>query len=96
MRKLVPVIATLLVLDATAAGAETQILTRDVRFCPSWAEAHERTLASLNGGRPPFPVKWKGCILRKRGTSVNVIDHDDNSTEILIDDKHWFADEPLS
>jgi len=42
-------------------------LTHDTRFCPSWAEAHERTLASLNNGRPPYPVKWKGCIVLKRG-----------------------------
>jgi hypothetical protein len=50
-------------------------------------------LASLNGGRPPYPVKWKGCIVVKRGTKVDVIDHDDQSTEILVKGKHWFADE---
>ena len=70
-----------------------QSLRKDVRFYPSWAEAHERTLASLNNGRPPYSVKWQGCILLKQGTKVDVIDHDDWSTEILISGKHWFADE---
>ena len=69
-----------------------QTLTQDMRFCPTWAEAHERTLASLNGGRPPYPVKWKGCIVLKRGTKVDVIDHCDQSTEIVVKGKHWFAD----
>ena len=36
------------------------------RICPSWAEAHERTLASLNNGRPVYPVHWKGCVWLKR------------------------------
>jgi hypothetical protein len=80
-------------LTAASAFAEMETLTKDVRFCPSWAEAHERTLASLNGGRPPYPVKWKGCIVLKQGRKVNVIDHDDQSTEILVNGKHWFADE---
>ena len=68
-------------------------LSQDTRFCPSWAEAHERTLASLNNGRPPFPVKWKGCIRLKQGTKVDVITHDDGWTEILRNGKHWFVDE---
>ena len=80
-------------LTTAPALAEMQTLTQDMRFCPTWAEAHERTLASLNGGRPPYPVKWKGCIVLKRGTKVDVIDHCDQSTEIIVKGKHWFADE---
>lgn len=81
------------VLGVQPALAETQTLTNDTRFCPSWAEAHERSLASLNNGRPPFPVRWKGCIVLKQGTSVEIVDHQDWSTEIVFHDKHWFADE---
>jgi hypothetical protein len=91
--KLGLVAAATVALNAVSAFAGIETLTNNVRFCPSWAEAHERTLASLNGGRPPFPVNWKGCIMLKRGTKVNVIDHDDWSTEILVKGKHWFADE---
>jgi len=80
-------------LMAAPSFAEMQTLTENIRFCPSWAEAHERTLASLNHGRPPYPVKWKGCIVLKRGTKVDVIDHDDQWTEIIVKGKHWFADE---
>jgi hypothetical protein len=65
------------------------------RFCPSWAEAHERTLASLNNGRPVYPVHWKGCIWLKKGEPVEVVDSDDSSTEIIYKGKHWFADDPL-
>jgi hypothetical protein len=38
-------------------------------------------------------VKWKGCIAVERGTCVDVVDHDDWSTEIVIRGKHWFTDE---
>jgi len=82
-----------LALGAPSAAAETQSLTKETRFCPSWAEAHEHTLASLNNGRPPYPVRWKGCIWLKKGTSVEILDHDDQWTEILFKGKHWFADE---
>lgn len=75
------------------AFAGTQTLTHNVRFCPTWAEAHERTLASLNNGRPPYPVHWKGCIEVKRGTRVDVVNQDEESTEIVLKGKHWFADE---
>jgi len=81
------------VLSIVPALAEMTTMTKDTRFCPSWAEAHERTLASLNNGRAPYPVKWKGCILLKQGTNVDVIEHQDGSTEILLNGKHWFADE---
>jgi hypothetical protein len=78
---------------STPAFAEQKLLTKDTRFCPSWAEAHERTLASLNNGRPPYPVKWKGCIVLKQGRRVDVIDHGEGSTEIVVHGKHLFADE---
>ena len=60
----------------------------------SWAEAHERTLASLNNGRPPYSVHWKGCITLKRGTQVDIVDQDEGFlTEIVTKGRHWFADE---
>lgn len=86
-------VAAVLALGTLWAIAAPQALTKDTRFCPSWAEAHERTLASLNNGRPPYPVRWKGCIWLKKGMSVDVIDHDDQLTEIVVNGKHWFADE---
>lgn len=70
-----------------------QTLPHAMRFCPTWAEAHERTLASLNNGRPPYPVRWQGCIALKAGTSVDVVKQDDEGTEIVRNGKHWFADE---
>jgi hypothetical protein len=76
-----------------SAHAEQKVLTNDTRFCPSWAEAHERTLASLNNGRPPYPVHWKGCIVLKRGARVEIVEQDDQWTEIIVRGKHWFADE---
>jgi hypothetical protein len=87
------VTAAAVALNTVSAFAEIETLTTDMRFCPTWAEAHERTLASLNHGRPPFPVKWKGCIVLKHGTKVDVIEHFDQSTEIIVKGKHWFADE---
>ncbi len=90
------ILAAAAAISAFPAFAETQTLDRNVRFCPSWAEAHERTLASLNNGRPPYPVKWKGCIELKRGAEVNVIkQYEGMETEIVIKGKHWFADESL-
>jgi hypothetical protein len=89
------VVATMMAAFIAPASAETMQLPKDTRFCPSWAEAHERTLASLNHGRPPFPVRWKGCILLKRGTNVDVVDSDDEWTEIVVKGKHWFTDEQL-
>ena len=93
MRRLGFATAAIAALAAAPAFAEPQTLSQDTRFCPSWAEAHERTLASLNNGRPPYPVKWKGCIWLKRGTKVDVVEHDDNWTEIVRGGKRWFADE---
>ena len=91
----------LLVVAATTAAwiapasAETKPLPETTLFCPSWAEAHERSLASLNNGRPPFPVRWKGCIVLKKGTIVDVVESDDQWTEIIVKGKHWFTDEQL-
>ena len=93
MRKSWAVVAAAALMNIAPAFAETQTLTHDVRFCPTWAEAHERTLASLNNGRAPYPVHWKGCIQLKRGTRVEVLKQDEDSTEIVRQGKHWFADE---
>ena len=93
MRKRLIITAAIITFSTISALADQQRLTNDVRFCSSWAEAHERTLASLNNGRPPYPVKWKGCIWLKQGAKVDVIDHDEFSTEIIIHGRHWFADE---
>jgi hypothetical protein len=95
MRKRLIVTTAAIVVGTVSALADQQRLRDDFRFCPSWAEAHERTLASLNDGRPPYPVKWKGCIWLKRGTQVDVLDHDESWTEILFNGKHWFADEDV-
>jgi hypothetical protein len=75
------------------AFADMTVLTGNTRFCPSWAEAHERSLADLNHGRPPYPVKWKGCIVVEGGTCVDVVEQQDQSTEIVIGGKHWITDE---
>ena len=80
-------------LGIAPALADMTVLTYNTRFCPSWAEAHERSLASLNHGRPPYPVKWKGCIVVMRGTCVGVVEQQDLSTEIVVRGKHWFTDE---
>jgi hypothetical protein len=77
------------------ALAEIKEVPANTRFCPSWAEAHERSLASLNHGRPPYPVHWKGCIVVPKGTKVEVVESDDQWTEIIVKGKHWFTDEQL-
>jgi hypothetical protein len=87
------VIAILTSLGVAPAFADMTVLTYNTRFCPSWAEAHERSLADLNHGRPPYPVKWKGCIVVKRGTCVDVVEQQEQSTEIVIRGKHWITDE---
>ena len=86
-------VAFVAALGIAPAVADMTVLTDNIRFCPSWAEAHERSLASLNHGRPPYPVKWKGCIAVMRGTCVDVVEQQDQSTEIVILGKHWFTDE---
>jgi hypothetical protein len=86
-------LAIVLALGTAPARADMTVLTYNTRFCPSWAEAHERTLASLNRGRPPYPVKWKGCIVVERGTCVDIIEQREWSTEIVLRGKHWFTDE---
>jgi hypothetical protein len=87
------IVGTLTWLSAAPAAADMTVLTDNMRFCPSWAEAHERSLADLNNGRPPYPVKWKGCIVVMRGTCVDVVDQQDQWTEIVVSGKHWFTDE---
>lgn len=93
MRMAWAVVAAAALMNIYPALAAMQTLTQKIRFCPTWAEAHERTLASLNNGRPPYPVKWKGCIELKRGTRVEVVKQDDEGTEIVLKGRHWFADE---
>ena len=83
------------VANAQSVARARKTLPQDARFCPSWAEAHERTLASLNNGRPPYGVRRKGCVLLKKGVQVDVVGSDDEGTEIVYEGKHWFADDPL-
>ena len=87
------IIAIFTCLGVAPACADMTVLTYNTRFCPSWAEARERSLASLNHGRPPYPVKWKACIALERGTCVDVVEQQDQSTEIVISGKHWITDE---
>jgi hypothetical protein len=87
------VIAILIWLGAAPAFADMTVLTYNTRFCPTCAEAHERSLASLNHGRPPYSVKWKGCIVLTRGTCVDVVEQQEQSTEIVVGGKHWVTDE---
>ena len=88
--------ATLMValLSASAAMAEVKPMPEDSLFCPSWAEAHERSLASLNNGRPPYKVRWKGCVSIKKGEKVDVVkvDQTDGFNEIIYKGRHWFSD----
>jgi hypothetical protein len=81
-------------LTASTAMADMRRMPGDGRFCPSWAEAHERTLASLNNGRAPYKVRWKGCVLLKKGQQVDVVDVDktDGANEIIYNGRHWFSD----
>jgi len=85
--------AILIWLGHAPAFADMTVLTYNTRFCPSWAEAHERSLASLNRGRPPYAVKWQGCIVLRRGTCVDVVEQQEQSTEIVVRGKHWITDE---
>jgi hypothetical protein len=91
---LVVMIAIFSSLGAAPALAEMKALTYNTRFCPSWAEAHEHSLASLNKGRPLYP-RWKGCIVLKWGTRIDIVDEQDDSTEIVVRGKHWITDEHL-
>jgi hypothetical protein len=56
-----------LVVVTLSAIAETKSLIKDTRFCPSWAEAHERTLASLNNGPAAIPDALEGLYLAQEG-----------------------------
>jgi hypothetical protein len=93
-------LAAALCLLVSAASAQSNerkaTLEEDARFCPSWAEAHERTMASLNNnGRRPPGARWKGCMILKKGTEVDVVDSDAMQTEIVYKKKHWFSDQGL-
>jgi hypothetical protein len=81
-------------LSATAAAADVRLMPTDGQFCPTWAEAHERSLAILNHGRPPYGVRWKGCIVLKKGEPVDVVDVDSpgGAVEIIYHGRHWFSD----
>lgn len=88
------ILAATLCLASAPALAKIEQFDHDVRFCRSWAEAHERTLAGLdNNGRKPPGARWKGCIWIKKGAPVDVVDTGAGSTEIVIDGVHWFTDE---
>ena len=95
------VFAAALCLPISAAGAQSTALRKtalseDMRFCPSWAEAHERTMAGLNNkGRRPSGSRWKGCIVIKKGTEVEVVQTDDQQTEIVYKKRHWFSDQAI-
>ena len=67
MRRFYFVIAIFTWFGAAPAFADMTVLTYNTRFCPSWAEAHERSLASLNHGRPSC------CIVVERETCVDVV-----------------------
>lgn len=54
-------------LSATAAAADVRPMPADGRFCPSWAEAHERTLASLNNGRGALQGPMEGLHFAQEG-----------------------------
>lgn len=89
------VAAAALPLLAAAAAAEVKTMPQTTRFCPSWAEAHERTLASLNGGVALYRSAWKGCIVLRKGQKANVVSADGDGTEIVVKGRRWFADDPL-
>ena len=97
------VLAAASCLLVSAAGAQSPAprkatLPEDIRFCPSWAEAHERTMTSLNNGRRPSwaaGARWKGCVVIKKGTEVEVVTDDDGWSEIVYKKKHWFADQGI-
>ena len=95
------VLAAASCLLVSAAGAQSPAprkatLPEDIRFCPSWAEAHERTMASLNNeGRRPRGARWKGCVVVRKGTAVEVVTSDDQWTEIVYRKKRWFADQGI-
>ena len=81
-------------LIATPATAEIKTTPEAALFCPSWAEAHERSLASLNHGRPPYGVRWKGCIVIKKGEQVDLVEVEkiSGSNEVIYKGKHWYTD----
>ena len=97
MIRIMLTLASCLLVSAAGAqsiGPRKATLPQDTRFCPSWAEAHERTMAGLNNnGRRPPGARWKACVVIKKGTQVEVVEGDDQSTEIVYRKKHWFSDQ---
>jgi|SRR5437588_6143411 len=86
---------TLLVCKAQAVD-QVKLLPQNARFCPSWAEAHERTLAGLNNhGRKSPGQRWLGCVWLVKGTPVVVVARDMELTEIVYKGKHRFTDVEL-
>ena len=83
-----------IVLLSASAAADQRTVPENTLFCPSWAEAHEHSLAALNNGRPPYKVNWKGCIVLKKGDQVDLVDvaKTDGANEIIYKGKHWFTD----
>ncbi|MGA2054910.1 MAG: hypothetical protein ABSG88_06340 [Bradyrhizobium sp.] len=94
MRRIGTIVVIAAMLSANAATADQRTVPENVLSCPSWAEAHEHTLASLNNGHPPYKVNWKGCIVLKKGDQVDLVDVDktDGANEIIYKGKHWFTD----
>ena len=99
MRSIATIVIIASTLSANAAAADVRPTPERARFCPSWAEAHEHTLASLNNGRnpyrgSPYRVNWKSCIWLKKGEMVDVVDVDktDGANEIIYKGRHWFTD----
>ena len=94
MRRIGTIVVIAAMLSANAATADQRTVPENVLFCPSWAEAHEHTLANLNNGHPPYKVNWKDCIVLKKGDQVDLVDVDktDGANEIIYKGKHWFTD----
>jgi hypothetical protein len=94
MRSITTLVIVPAVLSATPAAADMRPTPEAALFCPSWAEAHERSLASLNHGRPPYGVRWKGCIVIKKGEQVDLVEVEkiSGSNEVIYKGKHWFTD----
>jgi hypothetical protein len=58
-----------------------------------WGLKRRDSQAGASMAAHPPSGEMEGGISWKRGTKVNVIDRDAESTEILVSGKHWFADE---
>lgn len=47
-----------------------------------------------DNGRPPYKVRWKGCVWLKKDEKVDAVDVDktDGANEIIYNGRHWFSD----